>query len=377
MSMFRAVRRRLGLKFLLSYFVVILVGVAVLALASALTVPAAFDRHLAAMGSMMGDMGMSLESDLFVGYRAAAAEALTWAAGAATAAAVILSILISRRVVDPVRQMMTASRRIADGHFDERVPLGRVAPEDMDELEQLAVSLNQLASKLERIEAVRRQLIADVAHELRTPLSIVRGSLEGLMDGVLPADEETLLGLQAETGRLQRLVEDLQELSRAEARAFALEIRAVDPRHMVEVAVERLARQFEEKGVTLRSEVPPALPRVRADEERAGQVLLNILGNALQYTPSGRGVTIRAGEAGGRVEIEVIDEGIGIAADQLPQVFTRFYRVDRSRSRAGGGSGIGLTIAQHLAEAQGGSLRAESPGLGKGSRFVFALPVAS
>lgn len=376
MSAFRTVRRRLGLKFLLSYFVVILVGVAVLALASALTVPVTFDRHLAAMGSMMGDMRMSLETDLFASYRAAVVEALAWAAGAATAAAVILSVLISRRVVDPVRQMMGASRRIADGHFDERVPLGRVAPEDLDELEQLAVSLNQLASKLERTEAVRRQLIADVAHELRTPLSVVRGSLEGLVDGVLPADEETLLGLQAETGRLQRLVEDLQELSQAEARAFPLEIQAVDPRRLVEVAIERLARQFEEKGVTLRSVVPPALPRVRADEERAGQVLLNILGNALQYTPPGRGVSIRAGEVGGRVEIEVIDEGIGIAADHLPHVFTRFYRVDRSRSRAGGGSGIGLTIALHLAEAQGGSLRAESPGLEKGSRFVFALPIA-
>lgn len=375
MSGLRAVRRRLGLKFFLSYLVVILVGVTVLGLGATLTVPATFDRHLAAMGAMMGRMGPG--GDLFSGYRAAVAESLAWAAGAATVAAVVLSVLISRQVVDPVRRMRTVSQRIADGHYEERVPLGPVAPEEMDELWQLAVSLNQLASRLERIEAMRRQLIADVAHELRTPLSIVRGSLEGLMDGVLAADEETLLGLHAETGRLQRLVEDLQELSRAEARSVPLALGPVDPRRLVEVAVERLARQFEEKGVTLRAELPPALPTVRADEERAGQVLLNVLGNALQYTPSGRAVTVRATNAGSRVEIEVIDEGIGIAAEHLPHVFTRFYRVDRSRSRAGGGSGIGLTIARHLAEAQGGSLEAESAGPGQGSRFVFGLPVAS
>jgi histidine kinase len=234
-----------------------------------------------------------------------------------------------------------------------------------------------MASRLERTEEVRRQLIGDVAHELRTPLSVIRGSLEALIDGVMPADESTLLKLHEETGRLQRLVGDLQELSRVEAGAVELKPGPAAVDRLVEVVVERLQRQFEDKGVHLRVEAQADLPRVLVDEERTGQVLLNVVGNALQYTPPGRDVTIRARRAGAQVEIEVADQGIGIAPEHLPQIFTRFYRAERSRSRAGGGSGIGLTIARHLAEAQGGSLRAESPGPGKGSRFTVCLPVAA
>lgn len=374
MNLPRIVRSRLGLKFLLSYLIVIAVGVAVLGSAAGLTVPASFDRHLAAMESMMGGAGMGTGMDLFSGYRAAVAESLLWAASAAIAAAVVVSLFVSRRVVEPVRQMMSASRRIAEGHYAERLALNDRSPEDMDELEQLAVSLNRMASRLEQTEAVRRQLMADVAHEFRTPLSVMSGSLEALIDGVLPADQDNLIRLHQEAGRLQRLVGDLQELSRVEAGAFELELRRVDPVRLIRTAVDRLGRQFEEKGVELVVETAGGLPPVLADEGRTGQVLLNVLGNALQYTPTGRKVSVGARARAEQVEIEVVDQGIGISPENLPHIFTRFYRVDRSRSRAGGGSGIGLTIARHLAEAQRGSLQAESAGTGKGTRFVLRLP---
>jgi histidine kinase len=234
-----------------------------------------------------------------------------------------------------------------------------------------------MAARLERTEEMRRQLIGDVAHELRTPLSTIKGSLEGLMDGVLVPDEASLMHLHREAERLQRLVDDLQELSRVEARAFELERRPASVEGLVTTAVERIRRQFDDKGVRLEIDLPAGLPTVLANEDRVGQVLMNLLGNALQYTPDERAVRIRAGRVESEVHIEIQDEGIGIPSEHLPHIFTRFYRVDPSRSRAGGGSGIGLTIAKHLVEAHGGRIWAQSSGAGKGSSFTFSLPIAA
>lgn len=379
MNLLRAVRRRLGWKIFLSYLIVVVVGVVVLAMAAELAVPTSFDRHLAGMESMMGEAGMSAggEMSLFASFQAAVGEALLLAAAAATLAAVVLSLLVSRRVVDPVRGMMAASHRMAEGNYGERVGLrGSPAPEEMDELDQLAVSFNQMAARLERTEVMRRELIGDVAHELRTPLSAIRGWLEGLLDGVLPADEANLLRIHQEASRLQRLVDDLQELSRVEAGAFELKVRPISPANLVKHAVDRLGRQFEEKGVKLVVGLPSDLPLVLADEDRIGQVLSNLLGNALQYTPARRAVEVGACRQDDGVVFEIRDEGIGIPAEHLSHLFTRFYRVDRSRARPGGGSGIGLTIAKHLVEAHNGRIWAESPGPGQGSTFHFTLPVA-
>lgn len=379
MNILRAVRRRLGWKIFLSYLIVVGVGVVVLAMAAELAVPTSFDRHLAGMESMMGEAGMSAggEMSLFANFQAAVSEALFLAAAAALLAAVVLSLLVSRRVVDPVRGMMAASHRMAEGNYGERVGLrGSPAPEEMDELDQLAVSFNQMAARLERTEVMRRELIGDVAHELRTPLSAIRGWLEGLLDGVLPADEANLLRIHQEASRLQRLVDDLQELSRVEAGAFELKVRPISPANLVKHAVDRLGRQFEEKGVKLVVGLPSDLPLVLADEDRIGQVLSNLLGNALQYTPARRAVEVGACRQDDRVVFEIRDEGIGIPAEHLSHLFTRFYRVDRSRARPGGGSGIGLTIAKHLVEAHNGRIWAESPGPGQGSTFHFTLPVA-
>lgn len=375
--MVRYLRRHLSLKLFLSYLAVIVVGVAVLATTAELAVPSAFDRHMAAMGETMGGMSRVLELDFFVSFRNAVTEALFVAGSAAFAAAVVLSVFVSRRVVLPVQEMQAASRRIAAGHYEERVGVpGGGDLEDLDELGQLALVFNQMAAQLEQIEAMRRGLIGNVAHELRTPLTSIKGYMEGLIDGVLPADVNTFQQVYSEADRLQRLVRDLQELSRVEAGAFQLDRHPVPVSRLVGVAVDRLARQFEEKGVTLRTDVPADLPAVLVDEDRIAQVFLNLMGNALQYTPPGGAVRVAARPDAGRVRVVVEDTGTGIPAEHLPHVFERFYRVDKSRSRAGGGSGIGLTIARHLVEAHGGEIRAQSPGTGQGSAFSFTLPAA-
>lgn len=373
-------RRHLGAKLLLSYLAIIVVGVVVLIIASQFVLPTTFNRHMAGMGmmnGMMGGQGQGLGgpdamSQLYIDFRASFNEALMYAALAAMVAAVALSIYLSRSVIAPVHAMSLASQRIADGRYDERVQV-----RGEDELALLAVRFNQMAGKLDQVESMRRRLIGDVSHELRTPLTAIKGSMEGLMDGVLPATQETFQQIHTEADRLNRLVDDLQELSRVEARAYELEIRPLDVFSLVRTVTKRLASQAELKHVLLDIELAPDLPRVLADEDRAVQVLTNLVGNALQYTPENGKVTIFAKRIDHEVQISVRDTGTGIPPEHLPHIFDRFYRVDASRSRsrrAGGGSGIGLTIARALVEAHGGRIWAESAGEGLGSTFRFTLP---
>ena len=375
--MLSLIRRRLSWKLFLSYLVIVVVGMVVLASAVEFAVPTAFERHMAAMTAMMGGASQELEESFFVNFRNAVTEALTLAAVAAFLAAVALSLLVSRRVVLPVQEMMTASQRIADGHYDERVGVpGNADRDELDELARLALSFNQMAARLEQTEARRLELIGNVAHELRTPLSSIKGYMEGLIDGVLPAGAATFQQVYREADRLQRLVYDLQELSQVEAGAFDLNLQPTSVMDLVKAVMARLDRQFEDKGVALEIDVPSNLPPVQVDGDRIGQVLLNLVGNALQYTPAGGEVCLRARREGGMVRLAVEDSGIGIAPEHLPRVFERFYRVDRSRSRVGGGSGIGLTIARHLVEAHAGQIGVTSDGLGQGSTFSLTLPVA-
>ena len=376
MSIVSRIRRHLGWKLFLSYLVIILVGMTVLLSAAEFVMPSAFERHLAAMAAMMGS-DEALAADLFDNFRAAVTEAMALATVAAFLAAIIVSLFVTRRVVSPVQEMMVASQRIADGHYDERVAMpASMSQDEVDELSQLALSFNQMAATLEQTEAMRRELIGNVAHELRTPLSSIKGYMEGLIDGVLPAEATTFQQVFREADRLQRLVYDLQELSRVEAGAVELNVRPAPVSRAVETVTTRLGRQFEEKSVALEVDIPPDLPPVLVDEDRVVQVLLNLVGNALQYTPAGGRVCLRARPERGAVRVVVEDTGIGISAEHLPHIFTRFYRVDKSRSRAGGGSGIGLTIAKHLVEAHGSQIQAASDGPGKGSTFSFTLPIA-
>ena len=375
-------RSHLGWKIFFSYLVVIGVGIIILLSATEFVIPRAFDRHVAAMASMMmgmmGDMVVEAElnANLFDSFRDAMWEAITFAGIAATAAAIAVSLFISRQVVAPIRDMMRASKYIADGHYDQRVQVpGDPARDELDELAQLALSFNQMAEKLSRTESMRLQLIGDVAHELRTPLTTIKGYMEGLIDGVLPDELEIYQQVLHEADRLQRLVYDLQELSRVEAGAYEMHLQVINVQDLIEDAASRLRRQYEDKGVELSSNVPEDLPQVRVDKYRIDQVMINLLGNALQYTPSGGKVNISAAQQNGEILISIRDTGMGISSEHLPMLFTRFYRVDKSRSRAGGGSGIGLTISKFFVEAHGGRIWAESDGIDKGSTFRFTLPV--
>jgi histidine kinase len=365
-----AFRRRLGWKLLASYLLVILVGAAVLWTTAQALASAALAEHIALMTRLLGQHP-ELQTALFETIRGAMTTSLAVAVVAAILTALAVGLFVTGRILSPVRAMAQASVRIAAGQYRERVPVP-----SGDELGELAARFNQMAETLEGVEERRRDLIADVAHELRTPLASIAGYMEGLMDGVVLPEPETFHRVHREAVRLQRLVNDLQELSRAEAGQVPIHRRRVEIRDLVEAAVARLRPQFEDKGVALAAEVAAALPPVLVDPDRIGQVLTNLIGNALQYTPPGGTVTVRGGREDGRVTIAVADTGIGIAAEHLLHVFDRFYRVDRSRARASGGSGIGLTIVRHLVEAHGGSIRAESPGPGCGSTFTVTLPPA-
>ena len=380
------IRSRLGFKLFTSYLLVIMIGMGAVWVATRFTVPSSYQRHLSFMeqnlggrngngvGPMMGQgfgLGPGMMAQFYQDYQASFNESLIVAVIAATLVAMVASFIFSRNIVAPVRLMTTASGRIAEGHYDERV-----ASQGSDELSQLAKSFNQMAEQLEQVEAMRRQLIGDVAHELRTPLTSIKGSAEALVDGVLPASDETYLQIHAEAERLSHLVDDLQELSRVESRATQLDFQPVDSTALIQTVTKRLQHQFDEKRVTLTSSLPHDPIIVRADADRAIQILTNLIGNALQYTPKNGTVTVSIEHDKNEARVSVRDTGFGIPAEHLTHIFDRFYRVDKSRSRAHGGSGIGLTIAKHLVEAHGGKIWAESAGENKGSAFIFTLPLA-
>jgi signal transduction histidine kinase len=378
--MWNRLRRHLAVKLFISYLAVILIGIVVQAMVVEVVIPDAFQRHMMdmpgqGMGAMMG-AGAQNRLSLLSAFRAGVNEALAVAAGAALLAAVGVSAWMSRRVVAPVQSLTQASLRIADGHYDQRVVKMGTAPESADELGQLAHAFDQMAERLEHTEQMRSQLLGDVSHELRTPLTVIKGTMEALQDGVLPAGPATFAQVEQEAERLQRLVNDLQELSRVEAGAYTLERHPLAVETLVQTAIQRLEQPFRQKQIALTTQVAPNLPAIQGDQDRLLQVLLNLLSNASQYTPAGGQVCLQVELCGGEVVISVKDNGVGIPPEHIGHLFTRFYRVDKSRSRqAGGGSGIGLTIAKHLVEAHGGRIWAESRGAGQGSTFAFAVPI--
>ena len=376
------IRERLGAKLFLANLVVILIGVIILAITIQITIPAAYNRHMGMMDqSMMGNgmgmgqgqgQGQGFGRTLFENFRASMFESLGYAVTASVLAALLVSLFLSRRIVAPVRTLTDASQHIAEGHYEKRVDVN-----GSDEIAQLATRFNQMALQLEQVESMRRQLIGDVTHELRTPLTSIKGYMEGLVDGVLPSTPETFNQIHREADRLSRLVDDLQELSRVEAKAYSLDIRFVAVSNLVQTTVKRLSPQAIAKRITLHTNLPADLLTLQADEDRITQVLVNLVANAIQYTPEGGDVTISVVHQANEIHISVKDSGVGIPPEHLANLFTRFYRVDKSRSRnAGGGSGIGLTIAKHLVEAHGGRIWAESNGEGQGSTFTFSLKAA-
>jgi two-component system OmpR family sensor kinase/two-component system sensor histidine kinase BaeS len=294
-----------------------------------------------------------------------------WAGVVATVVALLLGSLLFFQIVWPVQRLTSAAQKIAAGDLHQRIPI-----QAQDEIGALATAFNQMADALAAHEELRRNLIADVAHELRTPLTVIQGNLEAMLDGVLPTTPQEIATLRDETALLARLVTDLRLLSLAEAGQLKLERAKIDPAELLMRAVEPFRLQAQSSQIEMQLELASALPLINVDVDRIAQVIRNLLSNALRHTPMGGQVRVICKKAESQeLLVTVSDTGEGISPNDLPYVFDRFYRVDKSRSRAGGGSGIGLTITKHLVEAHGGRIWVESEGMGKGSSFTFRLPL--
>jgi signal transduction histidine kinase len=286
------------------------------------------------------------------------------------AIALVIARWVARGMTQPLRDMAQAAHRMETGDYSQRVKT-----ESRDEVGELAVAFNRMSSELENLERLRRDLVANVSHELKTPISALRAHLENLLDGVEVPDPETLQVMLAQSERLGRLVDQLLELSRLESGDVPLERRHVELAPLVTEVLSEIEVARPDRGVRLAEAVPEDLPPVFADRERVHQVLFNLLDNAVRFTPAGGRVTVSASRHNGSVDVAVADTGPGIAAEDLPRVFERFFRVDESRSRDDGGTGIGLAIARSVVEAHGGRIWAESEP-GRGTTFTFELPTA-
>ncbi|MEH2435818.1 MAG: HAMP domain-containing sensor histidine kinase [Nostoc sp.] len=352
----------------LSHLVVMLVGVASLVSISKISSPRLFVLHLERLENQGFDL-IDVRTELVTGFELAWQRSTIWSVLVGTTAAGGLSYWVSRRIMQRLTEMEQITQKFAAGQMDARLPMS-----DIPELNGLGASFNRMAASLEGVEARRREVIGDMTHELRTPLTVVRGYLEELADGEIEASPEIYRRLAKETRRLERLVNDLQELSKAEAGYLPINIQRVNLRPLLESLVDKFTDQLLEDGPVLVLQCPSVLPPVLADIDRTEQVLVNLLGNAVRYTNEGS-ITIRVGTEGSQLWVAVTDTGIGIAPENLLHVFERFWRADQSRDRHSGGTGIGLTISRRLLELQGGQIQVKSE-LGVGSTFRFFLPLA-
>jgi len=293
-----------------------------------------------------------------------------WGGLVAAVIALIMAFFLSRRILAPVKSLTSTARLLGNGDFSQRVNV-----KDKSELGELADTFNLMAGNLEHTERLRRDMIADSAHELRTPLSNIRGYLEAIRDGVVKPDAATIQSLDEEAIILSRLADDLQALSLAEAGELKLNCQTEDSLILIQQSVDARRLQATAKGISLSAELPAELRPIRVDSHRISQVLRNLLENAIAHTPEGGTITVTARTKDNWLEISVADTGEGIPVEDLPNIFERFYRVDKSRTRATGGHGLGLTIAKRFVEVHGGKIEAHSEP-GKGSRFSFTVPLA-
>jgi signal transduction histidine kinase len=365
-------RRPAGLaaRLLAAFVLVVLSGSVTAWLVATAVSPGLFHAHLARAG-----MGGSVQATVHAeqAFRSANGLSLTFALIASLIASVAVAVYLTRRLDRSLRPLSSAAAEVSLGRYDVRVRRPGLGAE----FDDLAVAFNRMAGQLQRVEQTRRRLLGDLAHELRTPVATLEAYLDGLEDGVAVLDTETIEVLRTQTRRLTRLAEDVSAVSRAEEHQLSLQPVPVAPAQLVAAAAAVAADRYTERGVTLRQEVPARLPAVLADPDRMGQVLGNLLDNALRHTPAGGTVTVAADQqpAGG-IRLHVRDTGEGIAAEHLPHLFERFYRVDAARDRSRGGSGIGLAIVKALVEAHGGRVSAASDGPGHGATFTLTLPPA-
>jgi two-component system sensor histidine kinase BaeS len=364
-------RRGAGLagRLLLAQALVLMTGALTAWLVATIVGPSLFHAHLAS-----ANVGSTPAQILHTerAFQSANAISLSLALLAALTAALGVSVYMTRRIGRSVATIAAAASDVAGGRYGVRVPGPGLGPE----FDALASGFNQMADRLGSVEANRRRLLADLGHEMRTPVATLEAYLEALEDGVATLDAKTADLLRSQTGRLARLSEDISSVSRVEEGQVRLDMQDAQPASVVAAAVDSLAEAYNAKGVHLLLRVPMDLPDLRMDPDRIGQVLANLLDNALRHTPPGGSVTISATNSPrtGVTELCVEDTGDGIPEEHLPRIFDRFYRVDAARDRAHGGSGIGLAIAKALTEAHGGKLAVTSAGSGQGSTFRVLLP---
>ena len=360
--------RGLAWRFFLAQAIVAAVSILAAVVVASLAGPPIFHEHLVRAGA-----GTDPTQVMHVerAYRDANLWTLGVALITALACAAAVTWLFTRRIQRTLAALTAAAQGMAGGRYDARVPaVGAGA-----EVDAVAASFNTMATRLQRTEDTRRRMLSDLAHEMRTPLSVLSVYVEALQDGVTSWDGPTSELMGDQLCRLTRLVEDIHDVSRAEEGRIDLDRSEQPVGELLSAAVEPHREAYAAKGVRLMLETEDTTGVVEVDRQRMGQVLGNLLTNALRHTPSGGTVTVRtAARNTGRLTIQVEDTGDGISLEHLPQVFERFWRGDTARNRDHGGSGIGLTISRALVEAHGGTLTATSPGPGQGAVFTVELP---
>jgi signal transduction histidine kinase len=361
---------RLTVRLVVSHLAVAVLGGAATFVVVRLLTPAIVERMgMNGAGPMMGQAG---QGSLRTQVTDAVTQALWIGLGVGVLAAAAAGVFAAGRLVRPLRRLSETTRLVAAGRYDVRVERPQEA-----ELAELADDVNTLAATLADTEARRTRLLGEVAHEMRTPLTVIDGQVEGMIDGVLPTGAEELGRVSDEVRRLRRLSDDLSALSRAEEGRLALVLGRVDLGAVVAAAAERLRPQADDAGLDLTVSVPSRPVEVTGDADRLAQVVTNLVGNSVRATPEGGSVDVVVRGDGSAASVSVADSGEGLAPDDLHRVFERFYRVAGRRGAGeGGGSGIGLTIARGIVAAHGGELVAASPGPGRGATFTVRLPAA-
>lgn len=366
----------LATRLMIAQAVVLVVGIGAAALVASLVGPPLFHQHLLEAGHNPSPMELAHTEEA---YASANAASLTVALLIALVCAIAVTWYAARRITRPLLALAGVAEELSAGDYGVRAPQTGGGPE----LDKLAATFNDVATRLQTTEDTRRRLLSDLAHEMRTPLATIRARLEGLEDEVISWTPETAQVLREQAGRLERLADDLSEVSRAEENRLDLHPAPTEVAALIRSAAQAWSEAYRDRGVRLvdptarpgPGEVPSGLV-VEVDRDRIQQVLANLLANALRHTPTGGAVSIGAARVGSAVRIEVADTGDGIDPAQLPHVFERFYRGDTARAHDLGGSGIGLTIARSIALAHGGHLEGLSAGAGEGAAFVLTLPLA-
>jgi len=361
-------RPGLGLRLLMAQALVLAAGAVTTWIVAAIVGPPLFREHLHRAG-VPADSLEEIHAE--EAYRYATVLSVGGALAVSAATALAVSWYVSRRLQRSITEVAAAATAVSDGRYDTRVS----PPHLGDDFDTLAEAFNQMARRLQTVDATRRRLFGDLAHEIRTPISVLEAYMEALEDGVRALTPDTTAMLRDQTRRLVRFSDDVAALAKAEEGSASMAFTSITLPDLISNSVAATQERYDAKCVALVTDVPADLPPLPGDPERLAQVLGNLLDNALRHTPAGGRVQVSAGVTRDQLTLQVADDGEGIAAEHLPHLFERFYRADMARDREHGGAGIGLAITAALVEAHGGRITAISGGPGRGATFTVDLPL--